>query len=393
MERQIVCYQIPSFEVALARLENPSLKTWPVGVAPHTPRACVQEISGEAYHDGVRAGMPVDVAMRLCPLLRLLPPDPLRVRLGHQQLQDIVARFAPVWEPVRPGHLFLDLTGRRRLFGAAVDTAARIEQEIIARYRLAGVAGVGSNKLVSSVAARLVQPSQLCDVRAGSEETFLAPLPATLLPRLPPVHAKTITMLLDDLNLQTMGEIAEISLPHLELALGPPAGLVHDWARGIDASPVLPTVQHHRLDVSIAVNPDEVHDDRLLGVLYGLLERLCRELRRQQRLCQRLMLTLLHTDRVEVSKTQTFNPDTYWEGEMYPYLKELFFRCFKRRVRIHRLSLTAEGLGLPDVQLSLFDMEMPQQTQRDRTRRLSLALDRVRDRFGEQVVCRGAYKA
>ena len=78
---------------------------------------------------------------------------------------------------------------------------------------------------------------------------------------------------------------------------------------------------------------------------------------------------------------------------MYPYLKELFFRCFKRRVRIHRLSLTAEGLGLPDVQLSLFDMEMPQQAQRDRTRRLSLALDRVRDRFGEQVVCRGAYKA
>jgi len=50
-------------------------------------------------------------------------------------------------------------------------------------------------------------------------------------------------------------------------------------------------------------------------------------------------------------------------------------------------------LGLPDVQLSLFDMEMPQQAQRDRTRRLSLALDRVRDRFGEQVVCRGAYKA
>ena len=99
MERQIVCYQIPSFEVALARLENPSLKTWPVGVAPHTPRACVQEISGEAYHDGVRAGMPVDVAMRLCPLLRLLPPDPLRVRLGHQQLQDIVARFAPARPP------------------------------------------------------------------------------------------------------------------------------------------------------------------------------------------------------------------------------------------------------------------------------------------------------
>ena len=156
-----------------------------MAIAPiHTPRPCLQDVSPEAQHDGLRPGMPVDLARRLCPSLRLLAPDPVRIQLAHRRLEDVVARFAPVWEPVRPGRLFLDLTGTGRLFGPAVDTAARIEREVTRSYGITGVLGVGSNKLISRVAAGLIQPPQLCDVRPGSEQTFLAPLPVTLLPGL-----------------------------------------------------------------------------------------------------------------------------------------------------------------------------------------------------------------
>lgn len=40
MERQIVCFAIPSLEVALARLINPPLRTRPLAIANlHSPRA------------------------------------------------------------------------------------------------------------------------------------------------------------------------------------------------------------------------------------------------------------------------------------------------------------------------------------------------------------------
>ena len=391
MDRQIVCYQIPAFEIALARLNDSSLRDRPVGIAvSHAPRASIHELSREAEQEGLSCGMPVEQARRLCPSLRVLPTDTVRVRIAHQDLLEIIGRFAPVWEPVRPGHLFLDLTGTTRLFGPAVDVAARIEREVLHRHRLPGAMGIGSNKLVSGVAADVVQPPQLYDVRPGSERIFLAPLPVTMLPSVSRSSAKAILPLLEDLNLRTLGEIAEIPLPQLAVVFGRQGELLHRWANGIDVSPVLPPVQHPTVATSVTLDPDDVDDVRLLAHIYGLLEKLCRTLRCQGRVCRRLLLTLWHSDHVEVSRYCTFAAGTYWEVEMYPCLKGLFLGCFQRRVRIRRMALLAEALAPPEEQLSLFDFDPSQTRKQARMRRLALALDSLRERFGNRVVSRGA---
>ncbi|HEY3198881.1 MAG TPA: hypothetical protein VGJ57_12795 [Nitrospirales bacterium] len=390
MDRQIVCYQIPAFEIALARIQDASLRDRPVAIASSpTPRAPVHELSSEAVEVGLCSGMPVQYARRLCPSLRVLPADPVRVRIAHQQLLEVIGRFAPVWEPLAPGHLFLDLTGTTRLWGPAVDAAARIEREVIHRYRLPGVMGIGSNKFVSRVAADVVQPPQLCDVRAGSERIFLAPLPVALLPGFNLTSAKMLP-LLEDLNLRTLGEIAEIPLPQLAVAFGRNAVLLHRWANGIDSSPVLLPVEQPAVEISCTTDPDEVDDNRLLARLYGLLEELCRTLRSQRRVCRRLALSLWHSDHVEVSRHRTLTLGTYWEVDMYPYLKGLFLACFQRRVRVRRIALRAEALAPPEEQLLLFADDTPD-SQKQRCRQgLSLALDHLHKRFGNNTISWGS---
>jgi DNA polymerase IV len=391
MDRQIVCYQIPAFEIAVARLQDASLRDRPVAVVPsRTPRALIHQVSSEAKHEGLSPGMSLDYAHRLCPTLRVLPTDLVRVQVAQQGLLEVIGRFAPVWEALRPGHLFLDLTGTTRLFGSAVDAAARIEREVIHRYGLPGAMGIGSNKLVSRVAAAVMQPPQLCDVRAGSEGIFFSPLPVTVLPGLGQSSANTVLMLLRDLNLRTLGEIAEIPLPQLAVAFGRQAALLHRWANGIDSSPVLPTVQRPIVEISRPLAPDVVDDGELLARLYGLLEELCRTLRRQQRVCRRLALSLWHSDHVEVSRHRTLAVGTYWEAQMFPCLKELFFGCFKRRVRIRRMALRAEALAPPEEQLSLFDLDTSENHKQKRMQRLSLALDGLRDRFGPHILYWGS---
>lgn len=395
MDRQIVYFHIPSFEIALARRHDTALRHRPVAIAPtHHARACVREVSHEAYSDGLRPGMSVDLARRLCPAVRLLPPDYARIGIAHREVQDIVAEFAPVWEPVQPGHLFLDLTGTHRLFGPAVDTTARIEREIIRRQNLTGVAGIGTNKLVSHAAGTLVQPPQLCEIRPVFEESFLAPIPTSLLFSLHHPLARISLALLEDLNLRTLGAIADIPLPHLQLVLGPAATLLHGWAHGIDPSPVLPPVQQPCVERSRAISPDEIDDGRLRGLLYGLLEEICRILRRQQRVCRRLILTIRHSDHVEVRKQRPIDPPTYWESDLYPHLTHLFSRCFLRRIRLCTMILGAEAFrssGEPaGQQLSLFDSDMPNTIKPpDRSHRLTLALDHIRDRFGPPAITWG----
>lgn len=158
MDRQIVCLAIPSFEVALARLNDPVLRTKPVAIAPlSTSRALLREISLEAMQNGVYVGMPIEHAKRLCPSLPVLSPNVNHVHRANQSLLSVVTRYAPVWEPFHAGSFVMDLTGTTRLFGSACDAAAKAQQEILDRFHLDSVAGVGANKLVAQTAATLVE--------------------------------------------------------------------------------------------------------------------------------------------------------------------------------------------------------------------------------------------
>src|SRR5262249_15131926 len=117
MDRQIVCFTIPSYEVALARLHDPTLRTRPIGIAPlNTARALLREVSVEAERDGLDVGMPVEYARRLCPALHLLSPNPNRIRISDQSLLGVVSHYAPVWELAYPGSFMMDVTGTARLF-------------------------------------------------------------------------------------------------------------------------------------------------------------------------------------------------------------------------------------------------------------------------------------
>jgi DNA polymerase IV len=389
MNRHIVCLQIPSFAIALARLGDASLRQRPVAMAPlHTPRALIRELSPEASDEGIRPGMSVELARQLCPGLRIVPPDPSRLRAGQRELQHTITPLAPVWEPIRPGAFFVDLTGTSRLFGPSIDTAARLAREVAHHQRLQSAIGLAGSKLVSQLAAvTLERAPQLLSVHHGSEPSFLAPLSTTWLPGLHRAQASQVLRRLDDLNLNTLGSIAAVPLIHLESALGSSAGLLHDWALGIDSSPVRPPVEQLVIERTLLLNPDEVDEPLLLGRLYRLLEHLCATLRQQRRVCRRLLLTIRHSDHHEQTSHQQLSRDTCWEADLQPVLSRLLTRCFRRRIRLTRITLRMDHLAPQAEQLSLFDE--PASITPPSHHRLSLALDRIRTKFGEQAVSWG----
>jgi DNA polymerase-4 len=68
-------------------------------------------------------------------------------------------------------------------------------------------------------------------------------------------------------------------------------------------------------------------------------------------------------------------------------LTRLFTRCFRRRVRLQRMTLQVDHLRPPAEQLSLF--EESESVAMPAHHRLSLALDRIRQKFGGQAVSWG----
>ena len=385
MDRQIVCFGIPAFEVAVARLHDPSLSTRPVAIAPlNTSRALLREVSSEAEQAGLGIGMSAEQARRVCPSLHVLSPNPTHVRTAETSLLHIVSRYAPVWEPVQPGSFVMDLTGTGRLFGSASDVAAKVQHEVLAQYRLDGVAGVGSNKLVAQTAATLIQPSELYDVRPGSEPMFMAPLSVRTLPGLQRPCMRQVLTRLDDLNLDTLGDVAESPVDALEVALGDYAGQLSRWAHGIDSLPVLPPASQPHLEETVLLDPDEIDDSILTGRLLDRLQRLCRTLRSQRRVCGQLSLTIRYSDHIEVTKHKHITPETCWEYDLSSVVLLLFQKCMRRRIRLRAMTLSMACLTSYAEQPALFDTRPhDEQRREERAKKLAVALDTLHARFGE----------
>jgi DNA polymerase-4 len=381
MERDVLHLYIPAFPIALARVGDASLRGRPAAVAPgHSDRALLQCISKEAAAEGVCEGMPVYRARRLCPDLTLLSPDPELLSKGTRSLLEVSSAYSPVTEPSAGGRLFLDLTGCRRLLGGGRDAAARLEREIAARLRLQGAVGVAGNKLVSRIASGYLDKPGVCDVLRGAERTFIAPMPVSVLPG---IGAARESVLMRDLNLRRVEEVAGLSVAQLRLAFGPFAPVLHQRACGIDPSPVQPPRRTPEI-VEEAFPEAEENDDRiLLAELWRLAERCGLRLRRLGKETGRLALTLTYADGVVEQGSAPLPFPLCRDLPLLAAVERLFYRTCRRRVRLKGMRLVCDRLACGNRQMDLFS---PAGEPAAHQESLQEALDRLRGRYGMAAV-------
>jgi len=198
---------------------------------------------------------------------------------------------------------------------------------------------------------------------------------------------RTVVQRLDELNLETLGDVAESPLDALEAVMGDYAGQLSRWAQGMDPLPVLPPAQQDGIDETIALDPDEIDDSLLIGRLLDALQRLCRTLRSQRRVCSGLTLTITYSDQRMVTKRERITSETCWEYDLSRLVVALFHKCMSRRIRLRSMVLGLTGLTAYAEQVSLFeDRSSSDQQKQERAQRLAVTLDTLQIRFGPDAV-------
>jgi len=349
--RSVLFIDPPAFCTAVERLVAPALRSRPVAVAPPgADRATVLALSAEARLAGIERGMPVRQALKRCPDLVLLPPNPRLYARASRALHEVLRIYAPVIEPRGYGHAFLDLTGTGRLFGPAVDVAARVQREVRERLRLAISVGVAANKLVSQAATTVIKPEPLLEVPGGNEAGFLAPHPLDVLPDLQPRMRRR----LDDYQLDLIGEVAAIPESALCAVFGGAGRLLRARARGIDPRPVLPPERQaeFHLDHALATDTND------LGMLHPLLrlltERLGRRLRRQGLVSRRLRIELTYADHTAATRAVPL-PAAALDAELWDAARRAFTKANARRLAVRVVALTLDELDIAEWQLDLWE--------------------------------------
>ncbi len=385
MQRSVLFIDPPAFCTSVEGIVAPALRTRPVAVAPPgADRATILALSTEARLAGLTQGMSVRHALKLCPDLVLLPPNPRLYARASRALHEVLRIYAPVIEPRGYGHAFLDLTGTGRLFGPAVDVAARVQREVRERLRLPVSVGIAANKLVSRAATTVVKPEPLLEVPGGAEAGFLAPHPLDVLPDLDP----RVRSRLDDYQLELIGEVAAIAECALCAVLGTTGRTLRARARGIDPSPVLPPERRAEFHVAHTLATD-TND---LGVLHPLLrvlgERLGRRLRRSGLVARRLRVEATYNDYTTVARTVPLHAAAL-DAELWDGARRGFTRANTRRLAVRTLALTLDQLEMGEPQLDLWE----ERTEKTEKSSLQHAMDRIHTRYGARVLTRAATRA
>ncbi|MBN2200648.1 hypothetical protein JW777_01705, partial [bacterium] len=287
----------------------------------------------------------------------------------------VLRRYAPLVESGNRGRFYADLSGTGRLFGGIRDAASRILRDVSDSVRFEGTAGLASNKLVSGVAAAVIRScGDLCEVPAGSEAPFLAPLAVRLLPAV----RKAEGPLLAEFNIRLVEQLAGIPLPQLVRVFGRFGFLLHKQALGIDEAPVRPPEVKPFVLEEETLAADTNDDAVLLSVLRLLAERACSRMRAKNVFARTAWLFIRYSSGMDAVRRVRINCPAGLGRILFRSIGPAFLKANRSRQAVRYLSLTLTDLAPSGVQLRLFE-ETPEL---DREERLACAMEALRGKYG-----------
>lgn len=384
-ERSILHFNVADFAVAVERVADSSLRDRAVIVAPlQAARAVVYDMSEEAYREGVRKGMMLRQATRICRGAAVLQP---RADLYRKAMQDLLGQargYSPLVEHgAEDGHLFVDVTGTHRLFGPPADVGLRLRRAVRDRLGLNPIWALAANKLVAKVASRLVKPVGEYIVGPGEERQFLAPLPVTLLPGLEEREIRQLR----EFRIATVGQLAALSRRQLMVPFGTRGEYLHEISQGIDNSAIRTGGREAAaVDYEHKFTDDSNDRREVEAAVADLVSRVGVELRRRGQETKRVGIWLAYADGGHVVRQATARRRTASDILLRQLAETALERAWLRRARLRGLRLVCDDLQRRSPQLSLFPEVSAGQRRQER---LLGAMDAIRDRFGHGLIATG----
>lgn len=380
--RTIFHIDMDAFFVSVEELYDPSLKGKPVVVGGRPDqRGVVSAASYAARKFGVHSAMPLRTAYKLCPRAIFLDGHPGRYREQSHKVYEVLRAFSPVVEMASIDEAYMDLTGSRRLHGPPLQAAHRLHEAVKRETGLNCSIGIASSRLVAKIVSDQAKPNGILWVLPGQEARFLAPLDIRKIPGVGKVTERNLL----ECGIRKVGDLAAIDERFLEEKFGKWGLALAGKARGLDAggwfdTPLGEDEAPKSISHEHTFNQDTADRGTLDAILARLTEMVARRLREHALFARTVQIKLRYTDFSTFTRAHTLSHATDLDTEILGEVRRLFARNWTRKpvrlIGVHVSSLeTAEG------QLDLLTGEAA-----ERWRKALTAVDRIRDKFGEESV-------
>jgi DNA polymerase-4 len=375
-ERLILHVDIDAFFAAIEQQRDPRLAGRPVIVGAGVIASC----SYEARRFGLKAGMPLSEAKRLCPEAVIVEGHAQVYRCFAEQIFARCREISPAVETYLD-EAYCDLSGTERLHGEPLAAVAALKRDIRAVTGLGVTCGLGPNRMLAKLIGKTVKPDGLAQIEAREAHAFLTARPIEQLAGVGHSHARTLR----SMNLNTIGDLRALPADTLEALFGAPGRLLHQRCRGFDTAVVSEREVPLTISRETSFHRDTAERVEIEGMLEYLASRACRAARELGLRARTVALRLRYTDGESAERARSLAMPSDADPPVVELARTLLAQLFTRRVALHAIGVTLSSFTRTGIeQGSLFD-----EPEAGRQAALYHAFDVVREAYGHGVLVSG----
>ena len=387
-DRVILHSDMNSCYAAIELLHHPELRGRPLAVggdeeARHGIILTKDQLAKKA---GVKTGMALWQARQICPEIEILPPR-MDLYLRFSRLaREIYADYTDRQESFGIDEAWLDVTESCPLKGGGGQIAAEISARIKRELGITVSIGVSWNKIFAKLGSDYRKPDAITVIDRGNYREITRPLPAADLLYVGRATGRKLAAR----GIHTIGELADTDPRYLEDLLGKPAYILHAFANGEDRTPVdMEDVEPPIKSIgNSTTTPRDLKDNEDVSiVIYLLAESVASRLRDNGFMCTLVEIYVRDCDLHSFTRQKKLSMATDVSGEIAKEAQALFRTHYRWGKPVRSIGVRAGAL-VPDTRPVQGDIFVDQEA-REKRRRMDMAVDDIRRRFGYYSIQRG----
>jgi DNA polymerase-4 len=381
MARCIFHIDLDAFFASVEQVLNPELQGKPVivGGDPES-RGVVASASYEARPFGIHSGMPSAKAHRLCPQAIFIRAHFSLYKDASAKFMKILGNFSPHIEPLGLDEAYLDVTGCEEPYGSHRQLALAIKERIHKELKITASVGIATCKIVAKIASELCKPDSLLEIAPGEEQAFLNPLPVA---KLPGVGKKT-EQALKEMGITTIGELASLPLDTVKRRFGATGAVLHSYARAIDDREVEAPGEAKSISQELTFARDTLDRNFLEANLHNLCQKVCQELRSQNKRAKCVAIKLRYADFKTITRQVILKDVSDVTQVIFAAAQQLLSKTLAQQEKPVRLiGIRISSLVGEEKQLPMFDSGT------EKPKHLDKAIDKIRGKYGSTAIKTG----
>jgi len=390
VDRVIFHCDLNSFYASVELLAHPELRHLPVAVCgdPDSRHGIILAKNEPAKKFGVKTAETIWQARKKCPELVLLPSHRERYVDYSRRVGEIYEQYTDLVEPFGIDESWLDVTGTLHLFGGdAHSLADRIREQVRSQLGLTISVGVSFNKVFAKLGSDYKKPDATTLIRREDVPAMVWPLPVTDLLFVGRAAARELSKY----GVRTIGDLARFDRNALEQLLGRHGLQLHDYANGLERSPVRPAGLYtppKSVGNGLTFPNDLVGEAQVRSGVALLADSVAARLRRHGLKCTTLQVSLRSPTFHDISRQQRLARPSFVAPELAETAMSLIRANWDLSAPIRAITITGSNLIPAEQaggQLDLFSDD-GQSRRQERQEQLGRAIDDIRSKFGPSAI-------